>query len=51
MIVNKKPDMPVLFVTGRHDLIEIAGYIPGEVLYKPVDLDELSRKIGERLAR
>jgi DNA-binding NtrC family response regulator len=51
MIVTKKPRMPVLFVTGRPDLIELDGHPPGDVLYKPIELDVLARKIDGLMAR
>lgn len=50
MILNKRPGMPVLFVTGRRDIAEIE-YIPAEILYKPIELDELASKIGDLLAK
>jgi DNA-binding response OmpR family regulator len=51
MIVTQKPAVPVLFVTGRPDLIELDGHAPGDVLYKPVDFDALAHKIDELLRK
>lgn len=51
MILNKTPGMAILLVTGRRDIAEIEGYIPAEVLYKPVELDELASKIDDLLAK
>ena len=51
MIVTQKPAVPVLFVTGRPDLIELDGQPPGDVLFKPVDFDELAQKLDELLAK
>lgn len=47
MIALNNPAVAVLIITGRKDLIEIAGSIPGEVLYKPIDMNELAQKIRE----
>jgi DNA-binding response OmpR family regulator len=49
MIGRNHPGTSVLFVTGRRDLIEIVGSLPGDVLYKPIELDELTLKAGEIL--
>jgi DNA-binding response OmpR family regulator len=51
MIVTQRPRVPVLFITGHPDLIELDGSPPGDVLYKPVDLDELARKISGLMAK
>jgi DNA-binding response OmpR family regulator len=50
MIALNNPAVAVLFMTGRRDLIEIAGGIPSEVLYKPIELNELANKVGALLA-
>ena len=50
MIRTKHPYLPILFVTGITDVERLEGGIPGEVLYKPVELAELSRKVQELLA-
>jgi DNA-binding response OmpR family regulator len=45
MIRHKNPSVPLLLITGRHDLIEVVGdKLPGAVLYKPLDLDVLARR-------
>lgn len=50
MIRNKHPDIRILFVTGVLDIEQKESGIPGEILYKPVDLAVLSRKVQELLA-
>lgn len=47
MIGHRRPGTPVLLITGHRDLIEQAGSVPCDVLYKPVEMDELARKIDE----
>ena len=49
MILTKAPTIAVLFITGRRELTE--KDFPGDVLFKPIDLEELARKIGELLAK
>jgi len=49
MIKSKHPATSVLFVTARNDLTK--DQFPGEVLYKPVQLDELTRKVGALLTK
>jgi DNA-binding response OmpR family regulator len=49
MIKSKRPSTSVLFVTARDDLTE--DQFPGEVLYKPVQLDELTWKVGDLLTK
>jgi CheY-like chemotaxis protein len=51
MIVTQTQAMPVLFVTGRPDLIELDGHPPGDVLYKPINFDELEHKIDGLMVR
>jgi DNA-binding response OmpR family regulator len=51
MIITRKRKLPVLIITGRPDLIELDGNPPGDVLYKPVDLNELTRKIDGLMAQ
>ena len=46
MIASQKPAVPVLFLTGRPDIIELDGQPPGDVLFKPINFDELALKIG-----
>jgi two-component SAPR family response regulator len=43
------PDAPIIFITGYYGFVARSGELPGTVLYKPVDLDLLTREIGERL--
>jgi CheY-like chemotaxis protein len=50
MILTKYPKMPILFVTAVMDIEQIESGIPGEILYKPVELADLARKLGELLA-
>ena len=50
MIRRKHPATRILFVTGVMDIEQLETGIPGEVLYKPVELADLSRKVGELLA-
>ncbi len=50
MIRNKHPSVPILFITGITDIDRLESAIPGEVLHKPIELADLSRKVGELLA-
>jgi CheY-like chemotaxis protein len=50
MIRTKHPKVGILFVTGIKDLEQLEVSIPGEVLYKPLELADLSRKVEELLA-
>jgi CheY-like chemotaxis protein len=51
VIRNKQPELPILFVTGVLDIEKLEQYdLPGEVLYKPVELIALSRKITDLLS-
>jgi two-component system, cell cycle sensor histidine kinase and response regulator CckA len=50
MIRRKQPNIRILFVTGIKDIEQLEAEIPGEVLYKPVELATLSRKVQELLA-
>jgi DNA-binding response OmpR family regulator len=51
MVRYKHPEMPVLFVTGVLDIEKIEPGIEGDmILYKPIEMSELSRKISELLA-
>lgn len=43
------PDLPVIFMTGYYGFVARSGTLPGTVLYKPVDLDLLTREITDRL--
>ena len=46
---ERLPDTPIIFITGYYGFVVRSGELPGTVLYKPVDLDALTREIGERL--
>jgi DNA-binding NtrC family response regulator len=50
MIRTKHPTMRMLFVTGIHNIEQLEPEIPGEVLIKPFDVADLSRKVQELLA-
>lgn len=43
------PDMPVIFLTAYYGFVARAGSLPGAVIYKPVDLDVLTREINAAL--
>lgn len=43
------PDTPVIFLTAYYGFVARAGSLPGAVLYKPVDLDVLTREIKAAL--
>lgn len=45
MVRNKHPHIGILFVTGVENIERLDPAIPGEVLYKPVELADLSRKV------
>jgi CheY-like chemotaxis protein len=47
--MKKVPDVPVIFITGYYGFVAKAGVLPGKVLYKPVDLDVLTREINVQL--
>ena len=52
MIRFKNPNIRVLFVTGDLDILKKEPGMDGEVvLYKPIDLPELSGKVTEMLAQ
>jgi CheY-like chemotaxis protein len=44
------PSLPVIFITGYYGFVVRSGDLPGPVIYKPVDLDVLTREIGDRLS-
>ena len=50
MIRSKHPGTRFLFVTGVTDIEELEAAIPGQILYKPVELSELSHKVVALLA-
>jgi DNA-binding NtrC family response regulator len=45
----EQPGLPVVFITGYYGFVARSGDLPGTVLYKPVDLEMLSREISVRL--
>lgn len=45
----RTPDVPVIFITGYYGFVARAGELPGTVLYKPVDLNMLTREIKAQL--
>lgn len=45
----RRPGLPVVFVTGYAEVLE-AEAVHEPVFLKPVDLDQLTDKIKERLA-
>jgi DNA-binding NtrC family response regulator len=44
------PGVPIIFMTGYYGFVAKAGAMPATVLYKPIDLDVLTREINARLA-
>jgi two-component system, cell cycle sensor histidine kinase and response regulator CckA len=50
MIRMKNPNTRILFVTGVTDIEKLEPNMPGEVLFKPIELADLSRKVEELLA-
>jgi CheY-like chemotaxis protein len=46
----EQPGIPVIFITGYYGFVARSGEMPGAVLYKPVDLETLSREISARLS-
>jgi CheY-like chemotaxis protein len=44
------PDVPIIFMTGYYGFVAKAGAMPPTVLYKPIDLNVLTREINARLA-
>ena len=46
----EQPGIPVIFITGYYGFVARSGELPGAVLYKPVDLETLSREISARLS-
>ena len=45
----KAPEVPVIFITGYYGFVAKSGRLPGTVLYKPIDLDVLTREISVQL--
>lgn len=48
---KRRPDARFIFMTGYYGFVARAGRLPGPVLYKPIDLDVLTREIDNSLAR
>jgi DNA-binding response OmpR family regulator len=46
----KAPEVPVIFITGYYGFVAKSGELPGTVLYKPIDLDVLTREINVQLS-
>jgi DNA-binding NtrC family response regulator len=44
-----RPGLPIIFVTGFHELAELTDPEMGPVMLKPVELDLLVSTVGERL--
>jgi DNA-binding LytR/AlgR family response regulator len=52
MIRFKNPEVRVMFVTGNLEILKVEPGLEGElILYKPVELSELSEKIDELALR
>jgi CheY-like chemotaxis protein len=45
----KAPEVPIIFITGYYGFVARSGELPGKVLYKPIDLDILTREINVQL--
>jgi len=45
----RTPEVPVIFITGYYGFVARVGELPGTVLYKPVDLNMLTREIKAQL--
>jgi CheY-like chemotaxis protein len=45
----KAPEVPIIFITGYYGFVARAGELPGTVLYKPIDLEILTREINLQL--
>jgi two-component system, OmpR family, response regulator len=50
MARRRVPNLTVLFMTGRPDLLDAVCELPGKALIKPVDLTELTQEIRRQLA-
>ena len=51
MARQHRPGLPIIFVTGYHELAEQTDPEMGSVMLKPVDLDLLISTVGEWLKR
>jgi CheY-like chemotaxis protein len=45
----QRPGIPIIFLTAYYGFVVRAGPMPGAVLYKPVDLNVLTREINAAL--
>jgi|SRR5579883_1764621 len=45
----RRPQLPIIFMTGYYGFVARAGELPGSVIFKPVDLDELTRAVTRAL--
>ncbi len=43
------PEVSVIFITGYYGFVAKSGGLPGPVLYKPIDLEMLTREIDLQL--
>jgi CheY-like chemotaxis protein len=46
----RTPQLPIIFMTGYYGFVARSGPLPGRILYKPIDLDVLTREIELGLA-
>jgi len=46
---SEHPDVPIIFLTAYYGFVARAGQMPGAVLYKPIDLDVLTREVTAAL--
>lgn len=49
MARQRRPGLPIIFVTGHHELSGLIDAQVGPVFLKPIDLDFLVAKVRERL--
>jgi CheY-like chemotaxis protein len=45
------PTTPIIFLTAYYGFVARSGPLPGVVIYKPIDLDVLTREISAELNR
>ena len=45
----RAPGVPAIFITGYYGFVARSGPLPGDVIYKPVDLELLTSEIRQRL--
>jgi DNA-binding NtrC family response regulator len=51
MLRSAKPHLPVILVTAYPDILKDAVALPGPVLEKPVELDDLAKAVRAALKR